>query len=80
MSIELASVCIIQKVLCLVYRYRASSNCLLLNKQTTMGNVISDSIQQITPFPTSFPDTMVSTHAYSNLLQCPLNYTKSFML
>ena len=39
MSIELASVCIIQKVLCLVYRSRASSNCLLLNKQTTMGGL-----------------------------------------
>jgi hypothetical protein len=37
MSIELASVCIIQKVLCLVDRSRASSNCLLLNKQTTIG-------------------------------------------
>ena len=79
MSIELASVCIRQKVLCLVYRSRASSNCLLLNKQTTMGNVINDSIQQTTPFPTSFSETMVSTHGYSNLLQSPLNYTKSFM-
>ena len=37
------------------------------------NNVINDSIQQTTVFPPSFPQTMVSAHAYSNLLQFPLN-------
>ena len=42
------------------------------NDQGRFGwnNVINDSTTQ---FPTSFPETMVSTHAYSNLLQCLLN-------
>jgi hypothetical protein len=44
------------------------------NDQGGQINVINDSIQQTTQFPTSFPETMVSTHAYSNLLQCPLNW------
>jgi hypothetical protein len=46
---------------------------ILCNDQGGHKNVINDSIQQTTQFPTSFPETMVSTHAYSNLLQCPLN-------
>jgi hypothetical protein len=46
---------------------------ILCNDQGGQNNVINDSIQQTTQFPTSFPETMVSTHAYSNLLQCPLN-------
>jgi hypothetical protein len=34
------------------------------------NNVINDSIQQTTDqFPPSFPQTMVSAHAYSNLLR-----------
>ncbi|KAH8481037.1 hypothetical protein H0E87_031084 [Populus deltoides] len=38
------------------------------------NNVINDSIQQTTDqFPPSFPQTMASAHACSNLLQCPLN-------
>uniref|UniRef100_A0A6M2EKQ5 Uncharacterized protein n=1 Tax=Populus davidiana TaxID=266767 RepID=A0A6M2EKQ5_9ROSI len=43
------------------------------NDQGGQNNVINDSIQQTTQFPTSFPETMLRTHAYSNLLQCPLN-------
>jgi len=31
------------------------------NDQGGQNNVINDSIQQTTPFPTSFPETMVST-------------------
>ncbi|KAI5554504.1 hypothetical protein BDE02_19G018300 [Populus trichocarpa] len=46
---------------------------ILCNDQGGQKNVINDSIQQTTQFPTSFPETMVSTHAHSNLLQCPLN-------
>jgi len=43
---------------------------ILCNDQGGQNNVINDSTTQ---FPTSFPETMVSTNAYSILLQCPLN-------
>nr|XP_034914302.1 uncharacterized protein LOC118048642 [Populus alba] len=46
---------------------------ILCNDQGGQNLVINNSIQQTTPFPTSFPEILVSTHAYSNLLQCPLN-------
>jgi hypothetical protein len=51
------------------------------NDQGGQNNVINDSIQQTTPFPTSFPETMVSTPICYNvhwISKC-LYYTKSFM-
>jgi len=57
MSIELASVCIIQKVLCIVYRSRASSNCLLLNEQTTMGGLDGTSSSWINQNEPNWPQT-----------------------